>query len=34
MNSWVHLVSMLFMHLAGVDSVRDIINGLKSATGI
>lgn len=32
-NSWVHLVSMLFMHLAGVDSVRDISNGLKSATG-
>lgn len=32
-NSWVHLVSMLFMQFSGADSVRDISNGLRSATG-
>ena len=32
-NSWTHLVSMLFMQLAKAESVRDISNGLRSATG-
>lgn len=32
-NSWTHLVSMLFMHMANATSVRDISNGLRSATG-
>lgn len=32
-NSWTHLVSMLFMHLANANSNRDISNGLRSATG-
>ena len=32
-NSWTHLVSMLFMQLAGAMSLRDISNGLRSATG-
>ncbi len=32
-NSWTHLVSMLFCHLAKAGSVRDISNGLRSATG-
>ena len=32
-DSWTHLVSMLFCQFAKVDSVRDIANGLKSATG-
>lgn len=32
-NSWTHLVSMLFMQLAEVNSLRDISNGLRSATG-
>lgn len=32
-NSWTHLVSMLFCHLAKSQSVRDISNGLRSATG-
>ena len=32
-NSWTHLVSMLFMHLAKANSNRDISNGLRSATG-
>jgi hypothetical protein len=32
-SSWTHLASMLFMQLGGVNSVRDISNGLKSATG-
>jgi hypothetical protein len=32
-NSWTHLVSMLFMQLAGASSLRDISNGLRSATG-
>lgn len=32
-NTWTHLVSMLFMHMANSHSLRDISNGLKSATG-
>ena len=32
-NSWTHLVTMVFMQLAGATSVRDISNGLRSATG-
>ena len=32
-NSWTHLVSMLFCHLAKSTSVRDISYGLRSATG-
>jgi hypothetical protein len=33
MSSWTHLVSMLFCHFAKSTSVRDISNGLRSATG-
>ena len=32
-NSWNHLVSMLFCQFAKSQSVRDISNGLRSATG-
>jgi len=32
-DSWTHLVSMLFCHLAKAGSVRDISNGLRSITG-
>lgn len=32
-DSWTHLVSMLFCHFAKSVSVRDISNGLRSATG-
>lgn len=32
-DSWTHLVSMVFCHLAKSCSVRDISNGLRSATG-
>lgn len=32
-NSWTHLVSMLFCQFAKSGSVRDISNGLRSATG-
>ena len=32
-NSWTHLVSMLFMQFADATSLRDITNGLRSATG-
>ena len=32
-NTWTHLVSMLFIHLAKANSYRDISNGLRSATG-
>lgn len=32
-NTWTHFVSMLFMQLAAVTSLRDISNGLRSATG-
>lgn len=33
LNSWTHFVAMLFMQLAGATSLRDISNGLRSATG-
>ena len=32
-TSWTHLVSMIFCHLAKSTSLRDISNGLRSATG-
>ena len=32
-STWTHFVSMLFMQLADVNSLRDISNGLRSATG-
>ena len=32
-NSWTHMVSMLFSQFAKSQSVRDISNGLRSATG-
>ncbi|WP_375581306.1 IS4 family transposase [Marivirga tractuosa] len=32
-NSWTHLVSMLFCHFSKATSVRDISNGMRSATG-
>lgn len=32
-NSWTHLVSMLFCHLGQAGSVRDISNGLRSLKG-
>lgn len=32
-NTWTHLVSMLFMQIADAGSLRDISNGLRSATG-
>lgn len=32
-TSWTHLVSMLFCHFAKSQSLRDISNGLRSATG-
>ncbi len=32
-NSWTHLVSMLFCHLAKASSVREISDGLRSAAG-
>jgi hypothetical protein len=32
-TTWTHLVAMLFMQLAGATSLRDISNGLRSATG-
>jgi hypothetical protein len=32
-NSWTHLVSMLFCQFAKSQSIRDISNGLCSATG-
>jgi hypothetical protein len=32
-NSWSHLVTMLFCQLAKSQSLRDISNGLRSATG-
>lgn len=33
LKSWTHLVSMLFCHIGGAGSVRDISNGLNSTTG-
>ena len=32
-TSWTHLVSMLFCQFAKSQSVRNISNGLRSATG-
>jgi len=32
-NSWSHLISMLFSHFSNSQSLRDISNGLRSATG-
>lgn len=32
-DSWTHLVSMIFCHLGQLNSVRDISNGLRSITG-
>lgn len=32
-NTWTHMVSMIFMQLSSACSVRDIANGLMSATG-
>lgn len=32
-NTWTHLISMLFCQFAKSSSVRDISNGLRSATG-
>ena len=32
-NSWTHFVTMLFMQLAKANSLRDISNGMRSATG-
>ena len=32
-TSWTHLVSMIFMQLSGATSLRDISNGMRSATG-
>ena len=32
-DSWTHFVSMLFMQFANATSLRDITNGLRSATG-
>ncbi len=32
-NSWTHLITMLFAQFAGSRSLRDISNGLRSATG-
>ena len=32
-NSWTHLVSLLFCHIGGAGSVRDIHHGLLSSTG-
>lgn len=32
-NSWTHLVTLLFFHFAKTNSVRDTSNGLRSITG-
>ena len=32
-DTWTHMVSMLFMQFANATSLRDISNGLRSATG-
>lgn len=32
-NSWTHLVTMLFCHFAKANSLREISNGLRSASG-
>ena len=33
MDSWTHLVAMLFPQFANIHSLRDISNGLRSITG-
>jgi len=33
LDSWTHLISMVFCHIAQANSVRDISNGLRSITG-
>jgi hypothetical protein len=33
MDSWTHLITMLFPQFAKVHSLRDISNGLRSITG-
>jgi hypothetical protein len=33
MNSWTHFVSMIFCQFSKSNSLRDIANGLRSATG-
>ena len=32
-NSWTHLVTMLFCQFSNLNSLRDVCNGLKSASG-
>jgi len=32
-NSWTHLITMLFCHLAKAQSIREITNGLRSISG-
>ena len=32
-NSWTHLITMLFLHLSASNSLREISNGIRSATG-
>lgn len=32
-NSWTHLVTMLFCQFSKLNSLRDVCNGLKSASG-
>lgn len=32
-NSWTHLVVMLFLHFSASNSLREISNGIRSATG-
>ena len=32
-DTWTHFTSMLFMQFSGVNSLRDISNGLRSTTG-
>ena len=32
-GSWTHLVSMIFLQVSGCSSLRDVCNGLRSATG-
>ena len=33
LTTWTHLVAMLFCHLANCNSIRELSNGLRSATG-
>jgi hypothetical protein len=32
-NTWTHMISMVFMQLSSPSSIREIANGLVSATG-